>query len=97
MLNLEKWTGVEDNDFPCLVEMSIQYRPKLYHLPMLSHFKALKHLEISYCPALPSLPEDGLPASLETLIIRDCPKVKEKCRKPRRRLVKDSSSAYNLD
>ncbi|KAL3534771.1 hypothetical protein ACH5RR_003232 [Cinchona calisaya] len=81
MLNLEEWTGVENGDFPCLLQLFIICCPKLYDLPLLSHFKTLKNLELSYCTALQSLPEeDRLPASLESLIIRDCPKVRERYR-----------------
>ncbi|XP_027173381.1 uncharacterized protein LOC113773058 [Coffea eugenioides] len=82
MLNLEEWTGMENGDFPCLLQMSIICCPKLYDLPLLSHFKALKKLEISYCAALQSLhAEHQLPPSLQSLILRDCPKVTERCRK----------------
>ncbi|CAK9169140.1 unnamed protein product [Ilex paraguariensis] len=81
MLNLEEWTGVENGDFPCLLEFRISYCPKLSALPLLSHLTSLKHLQISHCGELQALPDEGMPASLEFLILRDCPKIKERCRK----------------
>lgn len=81
MLALEEWTGVEDGDFPCLGHVSIRYCPKLRVLPSLSHLHSLEHLEISHCMQLISLPEGLLPRSLESLIIRGCPELNERCRK----------------
>ncbi|KAH7840836.1 hypothetical protein Vadar_022350 [Vaccinium darrowii] len=41
----------------------------------------LKHMLISHCPQLVSLPEEGLPTSLFALEIVECPLVKARCRK----------------
>jgi Leucine-rich repeat (LRR) protein len=39
----------------------------------LQHLNALEELEIESCPELECMPEDGLPASLSTLNISNCP------------------------
>ncbi|PIN12291.1 Mitogen-activated protein kinase kinase (MAP2K) [Handroanthus impetiginosus] len=77
MLNLEEWTGIRGGDFHCLCHISIRYCPKLSVLPSMSHFLSLQHLEVSHCVQLVSLPEGLLPGSLESLIVRDCPKLNE--------------------
>ncbi|KAL3819663.1 hypothetical protein ACJIZ3_005568 [Penstemon smallii] len=81
MLNLEKWSGLEDGDFPSLHYISIRYCPKLSMLPVLSHLRTLLYLEISHCMQLISLPVGGMPCSLESLIIRECPIISEQCLK----------------
>lgn len=78
---LEEWTGVEDGDFPCLRHVTIRYCPELRLLPSLSHLCSLEHLEISHCMQLISLTEGLLPGSLESLIVRGCPGINERCRK----------------
>ena len=47
----------------------------------LRHLKSLRLLCIEYCPCLERLPEEGLPSSLSTLYIRECPIVKQKYQK----------------
>ncbi|KAF9599199.1 hypothetical protein IFM89_035658 [Coptis chinensis] len=74
---LEEWTGVEENGMPCLRRLTIVDCPNLVKLPELSNFKSLRHLEISLCFKLSLLAEKRLPASLQTLIITDCPELKE--------------------
>lgn len=81
MVNLEEWTGIEDGDFPCLRHVSIRYCGKLCALPSFSRLCSLQHLEISHCTQLISLPEGLLPGTLESLIIRSCPKVNARCLK----------------
>ncbi|CAA0837397.1 Putative disease resistance protein [Striga hermonthica] len=81
MSELEKWTVIEDGDFPCLSHVSVRYCPKLYFLPSFSCLRSLQHLEINNCVKLLSLPEGSLPASLETVIIKGCPNINERCRK----------------
>ncbi|KAK6127154.1 hypothetical protein DH2020_039102 [Rehmannia glutinosa] len=76
---LEKWTGLEISDFPNLRHLIIEYCPKFVGLPFLSHLNSLLHLEISCCPELSCLPEGGLPPTLESLMIKDCPKLKGRC------------------
>ncbi|CAO2831529.1 unnamed protein product [Amaranthus hypochondriacus] len=73
MINLEKWSDVESQDFPCLEKLSIKNCPKLCALCELTNFGALEYLECNQCTKLPSLPQRKLPASLKTLIIDDCP------------------------
>ncbi|XP_047942323.1 putative disease resistance protein At3g14460 isoform X2 [Salvia hispanica] len=80
MSALEEWTGVEDGDFPCLAQVSIRYCPELRLLP-LSQLSSLERLEISHCKQLISLTEGSLPDSLDSLIIRCCPGINERCRK----------------
>ncbi|PIN24412.1 Mitogen-activated protein kinase kinase (MAP2K) [Handroanthus impetiginosus] len=77
MLNLEEWTGIRGGDFHCLCHILIRYCPKLSVLPSMSHFLCLQHLEVIHCVQLVSLPEGLLPGSLESLIVRDCPKLNE--------------------
>jgi hypothetical protein len=40
---------------------------------------------IKQCENLTSFPEDGLPSSLEILLIRGCPRLKEICKKDNER------------
>ncbi|KAL3533402.1 hypothetical protein ACH5RR_006923 [Cinchona calisaya] len=81
MLSLQEWTPAENGDFPSLLEVSIRYCPNLYELSFFSHLKILKYIEISHCIKLHSLPEGGLPASIESLFIRGCPNIKERYHK----------------
>ena len=43
----------------------------------LQHLTSLQELQIWHCPKLECMPEDGLPASLSTLMIYRCPLLKE--------------------
>ncbi|KAL9150874.1 hypothetical protein ABFS82_11G016600 [Erythranthe guttata] len=79
MSELEQWTGLKEGDFPCLSYLIIQYCPELIGISFLSHLSSLSHLEISYCPKITCLPEGGLPLTLESLMIKDCPELKERC------------------
>lgn len=47
----------------------------------LLNLKSLRLLHIEYCPFLERLPEEGLPSSLSTLYIRECPIVKQRYQK----------------
>ncbi|RHN65967.1 putative P-loop containing nucleoside triphosphate hydrolase, leucine-rich repeat domain, L [Medicago truncatula] len=47
----------------------------------LLHMTSLESLCIEDCPCLDSLPEEGLPSSLSTLSIHDCPLIKQKYQK----------------
>ncbi|KAM1204781.1 hypothetical protein ACFX2G_005770 [Malus domestica] len=40
---------------------------------------SLQTLQLWNCPKLASIPEEGLPPSLERLVIRSCPVLKERC------------------
>ncbi|KAL0359347.1 UNVERIFIED_CONTAM: putative disease resistance protein [Sesamum angustifolium] len=79
MAKLEKWTGAENGDFPYLSHLFIAHCGKLVVLPCLSHLNSLLYVEIINCPQLSYLPEGGLPTTLELLMIKDCPKLKEQC------------------
>ncbi|GFQ02640.1 putative disease resistance protein at3g14460 [Phtheirospermum japonicum] len=81
MLNLEEWTELEDGDFPCLSHISLRHCPKLSVLPSFSCLCSLQNLEINYCMQLISLPEGLFPASLESLIVKGCPRINERCLK----------------
>ncbi|PIA64126.1 hypothetical protein AQUCO_00201427v1 [Aquilegia coerulea] len=79
MPSLGKWTGMEENVMPRLRKLTVVDCPNLVNLSELSNLKSLRHLEFSLCFKLPSLAEKKLPPSLQTLIITDCPKLKEVC------------------
>ncbi|XP_040994462.1 putative disease resistance protein At3g14460 isoform X2 [Juglans microcarpa x Juglans regia] len=46
------------------------------------HLTSLQQLEISGCPNLKYMPEEGLPASLDILNLGDCPVVRERLQRP---------------
>ncbi|PIN21127.1 Apoptotic ATPase [Handroanthus impetiginosus] len=79
MYKLEKWTEIENGDFPSLHSLIIEYCPKLAALPFLSHLNSLSHMEIRSCQELSCFPEGGLPATLGCLMITDCPGLKSRC------------------
>ncbi|PIN21128.1 Apoptotic ATPase [Handroanthus impetiginosus] len=79
MYKLEKWTGIENGNFPSLHSLIIEYCPKFVALPFLSRLNSLSHMEIRSCQELSCLPEGGLPATLGCLMITDCPKLKPRC------------------
>uniref|UniRef100_M0WE43 NBS-LRR resistance-like protein n=1 Tax=Hordeum vulgare subsp. vulgare TaxID=112509 RepID=M0WE43_HORVV len=60
-----------------LQELVFWESEKLQRLPAgLTQLASLKILRISECPAIRSLPKDGLPSSLQELEIKDCPAIK---------------------
>ncbi|GAA0186588.1 antimicrobial response protein [Lithospermum erythrorhizon] len=79
MSQLEKWTLIGTDDLPCLRHLSIRNCPRLVELPSMSSLYSLKYLELNSFYELEWLPD--MPASLETLIIQDCQKLQEQCRK----------------
>ncbi|KAL5720480.1 protein-serine/threonine phosphatase [Ranunculus cassubicifolius] len=79
MPNLEKWIGIEKGDFSFLLKLNISSFAKLTALPDISLFKSLQQLEITLCPCLRSVSNKRLPASLQSLLIIDCPLLKEHC------------------
>lgn len=79
MLNLEEWIGVEDGDFPSLLELRLKHCPKLFSLSLLLHLHSLRYLEIIGCTEFQSLPDSGIPLSVQTMVLKDCPGAKERC------------------
>uniref|UniRef100_A0A6N2LGL8 Rx N-terminal domain-containing protein n=1 Tax=Salix viminalis TaxID=40686 RepID=A0A6N2LGL8_SALVM len=45
----------------------------------LQHLTSLTQMRISHCPDLQSMPEEGLPSSLSSLIISQCPLLERRC------------------
>ncbi|KAG4959964.1 hypothetical protein AAZX31_13G168800 [Glycine max] len=67
-----------------LVTLKIYDCPDLKRLDYkgLCHLSSLKLLILEECPRLQCLPEEGLPKSISTLHISNCPLLKQRCRKP---------------
>ncbi|KAH7689320.1 P-loop containing nucleoside triphosphate hydrolase protein [Dioscorea alata] len=68
-------------EMPTLCDINISTCPDLASLPTWLHrLPSLKRLRINNCPKFDSLPEGGLPSSLETLEIIKCdPGLMERC------------------
>lgn len=83
VLEINSYVGItspvwlKDNLLPNLEKVSFRNCPNLQSLPQ----STLKSLTIENCPELKSLPEDGLPKSLLSFHLRNCPDLKERCRK----------------
>lgn len=45
----------------------------------LQHLTSLTQMRISHCPNLQSMPDEGLPSSLSSLIISQCPLLEQRC------------------
>ncbi|KAB1212658.1 hypothetical protein CJ030_MR5G009700 [Morella rubra] len=65
-------TSLTIRDFPNLEFLSSKGFQKVH---------SLMELTIRNCRKLTSLPKDGLPLSIQILLIRDCPLLKERCKK----------------
>nr|AAK61316.1 NBS-LRR resistance-like protein B11 [Phaseolus vulgaris]AAK61320.1 NBS-LRR resistance-like protein B11 [Phaseolus vulgaris] len=64
-----------------LTSLYIEYCPNLKKM----HYKGLCHLsslELLNCPSLECLPAEGLPKSISSLTIFNCPLLKERCQSP---------------
>ncbi|KAK8469895.1 hypothetical protein PHAVU_004G009909 [Phaseolus vulgaris] len=64
-----------------LTSLGIAHCPNLKKM----HYKGLCHLSflsLEDCPSLECLPAEGLPKSISSLTIWDCPLLKERCRNP---------------
>ncbi|PRQ22884.1 putative leucine-rich repeat domain, L domain-containing protein [Rosa chinensis] len=77
MLHLKDWKEVQEGDLESLIKLTMESCPELVTVPSFSGLKILKYLEFNHCPELLSLDCNAVPTSLESLIIRDCPKLKE--------------------
>jgi hypothetical protein len=83
---MERFTKEQEDALHLLAslqDLSIQYFDKLQHLPAGLHkLSNLKRLQVFECPAVRSLPKDGLPESLEVLDVRWCrnEELKQQCR-----------------
>ncbi|XP_021741149.1 disease resistance protein RGA2-like [Chenopodium quinoa] len=77
MYRVEEWKGLRDGDFPCLVKLIINRCPNLALLSSFPRCQSLKHLELIDCPQLECLPDDMLSSPLDSLVIDDCPLLKE--------------------
>ncbi|CDP17160.1 unnamed protein product [Coffea canephora] len=80
MPNLMEWKGLDGQDMPLLRELTFINCPRLTSLPSLHNLSFLHNLNISHCPKLQALPEQGLPVSLQILIILESAIIKERCR-----------------
>lgn len=73
MYKVEEWKGITNEDFPCLVKLSMNRCPNLTLLSSFPKCQSLNHLEITDCPQLKYLPEEMLSSPLKSLVICGCP------------------------
>ncbi|KAI5010777.1 hypothetical protein ZWY2020_012914 [Hordeum vulgare] len=84
---MTRFTNEQEDAFQCLTslqELGFWFWYKLEHLPAaLNKLTNLKRLVICSCPALRSLPKDGLPSSLRELDVKGCDneELTEHCRR----------------
>ncbi|OEL29113.1 hypothetical protein BAE44_0009865, partial [Dichanthelium oligosanthes] len=84
--NVRTFTEEQDKSLCHLTSLQVLdfcYCSDLQSLPNELHcLPSLKKLSIKACPGIQSLPEKGLPASLQELYVSNCSaKLKEQCRK----------------
>ncbi|KMT07503.1 hypothetical protein BVRB_6g151170 [Beta vulgaris subsp. vulgaris] len=77
MPRLREWKGLVVNAMLRLCKLKLINCPKLINFPSLENLASLVKLQIERCEALESL--SVLPASLESLVIRDSPQLKDHC------------------
>ncbi|KAH7688919.1 P-loop containing nucleoside triphosphate hydrolase protein [Dioscorea alata] len=71
--NCPKFKSWGMEEMPLLCAIDIRFCLDLASLPAWLHrLPSLKNLSIDQCPKFNSLPEGGLPSSLETLVITEC-------------------------
>ncbi|KAJ0988067.1 hypothetical protein J5N97_006423 [Dioscorea zingiberensis] len=82
---LESFPNAMNEDLHCLASLERLYIDQCHELRSLPHelatIPSLEELIITSCRSIESLPENGLPASLVMLIIRECPYLKKSCTK----------------
>ncbi|KAH6818659.1 hypothetical protein C2S51_002262 [Perilla frutescens var. frutescens] len=78
--DLISWGIYHGSRFPCLRTLDIDDCPKLTNFPSLVDTVYLHCFKINLCPRIRSLPHDGLPRSLQAVIISDCDIISERCR-----------------
>ena len=78
---LEKLTESLPANLECLSIASCPLLQFLGPKEILKSLTSLRDLYIEDCPMLQSLPEDGLPSSLQHLQIQRCPLLTERCQK----------------
>lgn len=78
--NLTSWGSFRGSRFPCLRTLDIDDCPRLTNLPSLVDTNLLHCLNINRCPEICSLPDDGLPRSLQALTISYSDIIKDRCR-----------------
>lgn len=79
MPNLQIWSGIHSNVMPQLRQLTVIDCPEFRTLPSLCCLISLEFFEINRCPMLQSFPDEGLPASLENLVIMECDLLKQRC------------------
>lgn len=78
--DLTSWGLFSGSRFPHLRTFHIDDCPMLSNLPSLVDTGFLHCLMINQCPQIRSLPDDGLPRSLEAVIISDSDIITDRCR-----------------
>lgn len=67
----KSWQGLYADSMPRLEVLTIETCPEFLTLPSLHYLASLQKLEINGCPRLKSFPNEGLPRSLQCLIISE--------------------------
>lgn len=78
--DMTSWGLFHGSRFPHLRTLHIEDCPMLSNLPSLVDTNFLHFLIINQCPQICSLPDDGLPRSLEAVIISDSDIITDRCR-----------------
>lgn len=81
MQNLTSWEQHEGSRFPSLHSLVFNKCPSLINLPSLVNTMCLYSLIICSCPLVHTLPDDGLPQSLEEVSISESALLEKRCNK----------------